>query len=79
MSLAVFNLVIKTYVPLVVVFFIWVNIFIVDWKKKNMPEGPTEKLRCLPEQVKEDLESSGFSDVHIYSELPKHFLFVGKK
>jgi len=55
------------------------EIFIVDWKKKEMPEGPSEKIRCLPEQVKKDLESSGFSNVSIYNELPKHFLVVGEK
>jgi ubiquinone/menaquinone biosynthesis C-methylase UbiE len=55
------------------------EIFIVDWKKKEMPEGPPEKIRCLPEQVKKELETSGFSDVSIYNELPKHFLVVGEK
>ncbi len=55
------------------------NIFIVDWKKKDMSEGPPEKIRFFPEQVKENLIKSGFSDVSIYDELVKHFLVVGKK
>ena len=55
------------------------EIFIVDWKKKEMPEGPPEKIRCLPEKVKEELLKSGFNSVYIYNELPKHFLVVGKK
>jgi hypothetical protein len=55
------------------------EIFIVDWKKKEMPEGPPEKIRCLPEKVKKELLKSGFSSVYIYNELPKHFLVVGKK
>jgi len=55
------------------------KIFIVDWEKKDMNEGPPKKIRCLPEQVKEQLESSGFIHVNIFSELPKHFLLVGEK
>lgn len=55
------------------------NIFIVDWKKKNMAEGPPTQNRCLPEQVKKQLESSGFKHVKIFNELPKHFLLVGGK
>ncbi|MGA9537072.1 MAG: class I SAM-dependent methyltransferase [Desulfobacterales bacterium] len=55
------------------------EIFIVDWKKEDMPEGPPEKIRSLPEQVKNELIKSGFSDVKIFNKLPKHFLVVGKK
>ena len=55
------------------------NIFLVDWKKKNMVEGPPTQIRCLPEQVKEQLVDSGFKHVNIFSELPKHFLLVGEK
>ena len=55
------------------------EIFIVDWKKKDMPEGPPANIRCLPEQVKEQMVNAGFIDVDIYNELQKHFLLVGKK
>ena len=55
------------------------NIFVVDWKKKDMPEGPPTKIRCLPEQVEEQMVNAGFKDVEIYNELQKHFLVVGKK
>ena len=55
------------------------KIFIVDWKKKDMPEGPPAKIRYLPEQVKKQLVNSGFKKVNIFSELPKHFLIVGGK
>ena len=55
------------------------EIFIVDWKKIDMDEGPPEKIRCSPEQVKEELKKSGFCFVYIYDELPKHFLVVAKK
>jgi ubiquinone/menaquinone biosynthesis C-methylase UbiE len=55
------------------------EIFIVDWKKIDMDEGPPKKIRCSPEQVKEELMKSGFCGVYIYDELPKHFLVVGEK
>ena len=55
------------------------NIFIVDWKKKEMNEGPPIKIRCLPEHVMEQLVKSGFKNVHIFNELSKHFLLVGEK
>jgi ubiquinone/menaquinone biosynthesis C-methylase UbiE len=55
------------------------EIFIVDWKKVEMPQGPPAEIRCLPEQVKEELTASGFSGAIIFNDLPKHFLVVGKK
>lgn len=55
------------------------KIFVVDWKKQDMPEGPPAKIRFLPEQVKEQLVNTGFKQVAIYDELQKHFLVVGKK
>ena len=55
------------------------NIFIVDWKKQNMNEGPPLKIRCLPEEVMEQLVNSGFKKVAIFKELQKHFLLIGEK
>lgn len=55
------------------------KIFIVDWKKKEMPEGPPVKIRYLPEKVKEQLENAEFKGVDIYEDLQKHFLVVGTK
>lgn len=55
------------------------EIFIVDWKKKDMPQGPPVAIRYLPEQVKDQLIKSGFSGAHIFNKLPKHFLVVGTK
>ena len=55
------------------------QIVVVDWIKKDMPEGPPAKIRCLPEQVKEQLVDAGFIQVEIYKELQKHFLVVAKK
>ena len=55
------------------------SIFIVDWEKRQMAEGPPEKIRCLPEEVGEELLGAGFSGVSVFNELPKHFLVVGRK
>ena len=55
------------------------NILIVDWKKKDMPEGPPVEIRYLPEQVSKQVIDSGFKDVTVVDELPKHFLVFGKK
>jgi ubiquinone/menaquinone biosynthesis C-methylase UbiE len=55
------------------------EIFIVDWKKMDMPEGPPVTIRCLPEQVEEQLKKAGFSGTQIINGLPKHFLLVAKK
>ncbi|HEC97397.1 MAG TPA: class I SAM-dependent methyltransferase [Nitrospirae bacterium] len=54
-------------------------IFIVDWKKEDMPEGPPTHFRYLPEQVKDQLLSVEFRNVNIFNEMPKHFLVVAKK
>jgi ubiquinone/menaquinone biosynthesis C-methylase UbiE len=54
-------------------------VFVVDWKKKEMPEGPPEKIRYRPETVREQLEQGGFRHLSVYDELPKHFLVVGKR
>jgi len=55
------------------------TIFIVDWKKMEMPEGPPADIRCLPEQVKGQMVNAGFTDVAMYDDMQKHFLIVGKK
>ena len=55
------------------------TICIVDWKKKEMQEGPPVHIRYLPEQVKEQLKNAGFKEVRIYNDLQKHFLVAGKK
>ena len=54
------------------------KIFIVDWKKEEMPEGPPVAIRCLPQQIKDLLLNTGFKQVDIFNQLQKHFLVVGK-
>jgi len=55
------------------------EIFIVDWKKKEMPDGPPVEIRCLPDEVRDQLVASGYTGVAVFDDLPKHFLVVGKK
>jgi SAM-dependent methyltransferase len=53
--------------------------FIVDWKKENSNEGPPVKIRCCPEDIKEQLRKSGFKQINIFNKLSKHFLLIAKK
>ncbi len=55
------------------------KIFIVDWKKEEMPEGPSIHIRCLPEDVKSQIISVGFKNVAIYNQMSKHFLVIAEK
>ena len=55
------------------------TIFIVDWKKEDMSEGPPTHIRYLPEQVKDQLANVGFKNITIFDEMPKHFLVVAEK
>ena len=55
------------------------EIFIVDWKRKDMPEGPPQEIRHVPEHVQAELVHAGLEGVSIYDDLPKHFLVAGKK
>ncbi len=55
------------------------KIFIVDWKKEDMDQGPPLHLRYSPEKVHSQLVSAGFKNIHIYNEMPKHFLILAEK
>jgi len=55
------------------------KIFIVDWKKEDMPEGPPTAIRYRPERVEEQLRAARFAHIEIYNGLKKHFLVVGTK
>ncbi|TKB25077.1 class I SAM-dependent methyltransferase [Desulfopila sp. IMCC35006] len=55
------------------------TICIVDWKKEEMSEGPPVHIRYAPEQVEEQLASSDFQNIHVFSEMAKHFLVVAEK
>jgi len=55
------------------------KIFIVDWKKEDMSQGPPTEIRCHPEKVQDQLLKAGFEKVSIYTEMQKHFLVVAEK
>lgn len=55
------------------------KVLIVDWRKQEMAEGPPTSIRCSPEDVKGQLESSGFTHIQISNELEKHFFIMGEK
>jgi len=55
------------------------EIFIVDWKKEEMEEGPSITIRCTAEEVGRQMTETGFTSVSSYHDLPKHFLVVGRK
>ena len=55
------------------------RIFVVDWKKEEMSEGPPVEIRCLPQQIKNLFLNTGFKQVDIFNQLQKHFLVVGQK
>ena len=55
------------------------EIFIVDWKKKEMADGPPQKIRYLPEKVRDELLQTGFETAAVHEAWEKHFLVVGRK
>jgi SAM-dependent methyltransferase len=55
------------------------KIFIVDWKKEAMAQGPPHHLRYLPERVEHQLTEVGFEEVTIDNEMVKHFLVIARK
>jgi hypothetical protein len=55
------------------------KIFIVDWKKADMSQGPPRHLRYLPEQVRDQLIQAGFEGLSIDKEMANHFLVIAEK
>ena len=55
------------------------EVFIIDWKKEDMPQGPPVEIRCLPELITVQLEKSGFVNIKSADEMSKHFLVAGEK
>lgn len=54
-------------------------IFIVDWKKEDMSEGPPTNIRYLPEQIIKQLQETYFKNINVFREMPKHYLIVAQK
>jgi len=55
------------------------KIFVADWKKEDMSEGPPQHIRYFPEQVQDQLVNAAFENVQVFNEMPKHFLVVAEK
>lgn len=55
------------------------TVFIVDWKKEEMADGPPERIRWRPDRIMEQLADCGFQNVNLFTELSKHYLLVGEK
>jgi len=55
------------------------EIFIIDWKKQEMNDGPPQHIRYEPETVADQILAGGFSNIAIIDDLPKHFMVVAKK
>lgn len=52
------------------------KIAIADWKKVEMESGPSLSIRYATDEVKKHLESAGFENVEVYSELEKHYVVI---
>ncbi len=55
------------------------TLLIVDWKKKDMKEGPPLNIRCEPDCVKKQLKDAGFTDIELFDDIPTHFVLVARK
>jgi len=55
------------------------KVFVVDWKKTDMPEGPSLGIRTTPDEVAGQMLGAGFVKPEIYQDLLKHFLVIAEK
>lgn len=55
------------------------KICIIDWKKEEMPYGPSLDIRCAVDDVKKQLETARFSNVLIDNSLSRHFFVIAEK
>jgi ubiquinone/menaquinone biosynthesis C-methylase UbiE len=52
---------------------------VIDWKKQDMAEGPPTHIRCVAEEVGNQMEKAGLKHIQISSKLEKHFFVIGQK
>lgn len=55
------------------------ELFIIDWKKQDMNDGPPQHIRYEPETVADQLQAGGFNKIRIMTDLPKHYMVVARK
>ena len=52
---------------------------VIDWKKQDMAEGPPTHIRCVAEEVGNQMEKAGLKHIQISNKLEKHFFVIGQK
>ena len=55
------------------------KIAVIDWVKKEMDQGPPESIRCVPEEIEQQLKDTGFNEIKILKFMPKHFMVIASK
>lgn len=55
------------------------SIAISDWRKEEMPKGPSLEIRVDAHEIKQQLEQCGFSQVQIFTEFRHNYLVIAKK
>lgn len=55
------------------------KIVIIDWKKTEMPDGPSIDKRISEETIIKQLQQVGFNNISQYNLLPLHSFIVGLK
>lgn len=55
------------------------KICIIDWKKEEMPFGPSEEIRVTISDVETQLRSAGFKDIETDETLPMFFIVIATK
>lgn len=55
------------------------SIAISDWRKEEMPKGPSIEIRVDSSEIKQQLEDAGFTQVQIFTEFRHNYLVVAKK
>lgn len=52
---------------------------IIDWKKQDMAEGPPTHIRCVAEDVGNQMKKAGLKHIQMSNKLEKHFFIIGQK
>ena len=55
------------------------KLMIIDWKKKETPEGPPLEIRVTEETIEDHMLASSFSNVVRLAVLPYHHFLIGEK
>lgn len=55
------------------------ELLIIDWKKKQTPEGPPLEIRVTEEAIQSHMLKAGFRDIVKYPVLPYHHFVAGRK